>query len=135
MAKVIFLKKQEDLFSDMPSNSSNPCLNCGACCAHFRVSFYFGETDSHPQGYVPSELVMPLTPHRVAMKGTDQKNPRCVALTGEVGQSIGCSIYENRPSVCRQYHVWDPLTGKPNEDCQKLRQKIGLPLLEPLDID
>ncbi len=22
----------------------NPCINCGACCAYFRVSFYWAES-------------------------------------------------------------------------------------------
>ncbi|THB82127.1 YkgJ family cysteine cluster protein, partial [Pantoea allii] len=25
------------------SEISNPCVSCGACCAHFRVSFYWAE--------------------------------------------------------------------------------------------
>ncbi|MPQ71936.1 YkgJ family cysteine cluster protein, partial [Pseudomonas sp. MWU12-2323] len=24
----------------------SPCLNCGACCSHFRVSFFWGECAS-----------------------------------------------------------------------------------------
>ncbi|MEG6657786.1 YkgJ family cysteine cluster protein, partial [Pseudomonas aeruginosa] len=27
-------------------STDNPCLTCGACCAHFRVSFYWGECRS-----------------------------------------------------------------------------------------
>ncbi|MDX1269447.1 MAG: YkgJ family cysteine cluster protein, partial [Oceanisphaera sp.] len=27
-------------------SSGNPCLTCGACCAFFRVSFYWGEIHS-----------------------------------------------------------------------------------------
>ena len=27
------------------SDSLNPCVTCGACCAHFRVSFYWAEAD------------------------------------------------------------------------------------------
>lgn len=133
MKKIIFLKTEQDLQSDMPSSKENPCLNCGACCQHFRISFYFGETSFYPSGVVPLEMVEKLNDHRVVMKGTNQKSPRCVALKGTVGEAIGCKIYENRPSVCRQYHVWDPLTGEPNPDCQALRSKIGLPLLEPIN--
>jgi len=32
----------------------NPCLTCGACCAYFRVSFYFGECVS-AGGAVPDK--------------------------------------------------------------------------------
>ncbi|HBP8873638.1 TPA: YkgJ family cysteine cluster protein, partial [Escherichia coli] len=26
-------------------NNPNPCMRCGACCAFFRVSFYWAEAD------------------------------------------------------------------------------------------
>jgi hypothetical protein len=32
--------------------SDNPCVSCGACCAHFRVSFYWAEADDAPGGIV-----------------------------------------------------------------------------------
>lgn len=25
---------------------NNPCVSCGACCAYFRVSFYWAESES-----------------------------------------------------------------------------------------
>ncbi|WP_374212354.1 YkgJ family cysteine cluster protein [Thiothrix subterranea] len=31
----------------------NPCMTCGACCASFRVSFYWGETDAAPLALYP----------------------------------------------------------------------------------
>ncbi len=39
----------------------NPCMTCGACCAYFRVSFYWAEADD-AGGLVPSALTEPLTP-------------------------------------------------------------------------
>ena len=39
----------------------NPCMTCGACCAYFRVSFYWAEADD-AGGPVPSALTEPLTP-------------------------------------------------------------------------
>ena len=127
--KVIFMKNElQEVYSDMPSSEGNPCLNCGACCAHFRISFYFGETQEHG-GLVPTELTEKLNDFRVYMKGSWGQSPRCAALEGTPGTKISCKIYSQRPSVCRAYHVWDPKTGAPNPDCQKLREKIGLPLL------
>jgi Fe-S-cluster containining protein len=121
------------VFIDMPSDDTNPCLNCGACCSHFRISFYSGETDALPGGFVPDELVTPLGPFRVCMKGTEQGHGRCVALLGEIGQSIGCAIYANRPTPCREFPVWEE-DGSPNPACQRLRTAIGLPLLQPLPV-
>lgn len=39
----------------------NPCMTCGACCAYFRVSFYWAEA-SDGGGTVPVDLTEPLTP-------------------------------------------------------------------------
>ncbi|HAW39296.1 MAG TPA: YkgJ family cysteine cluster protein, partial [Pseudomonas sp.] len=50
----------------------NPCLTCGACCAYFRVSFYFGECVS-AGGAVPDHLTVQVSPFHVAMLGTDSK--------------------------------------------------------------
>jgi uncharacterized protein len=64
---------------------TNPCQTCGACCAGFRVSFYWGEVDDTPGGIVPSHLTEKISPHLSCMKGTSSKPVRCVALEGEVG--------------------------------------------------
>lgn len=77
------------------------CQSCGACCAVFRVSFYWSETTLHPDGAVPQELVTPVSPYLVAMNGTLQSPVRCVALRGEVGESVSCDIYSARSSTCR----------------------------------
>lgn len=39
----------------------NPCMSCGACCAYFRVSFYWAEADD-AGGSVPAQLTEPVTP-------------------------------------------------------------------------
>jgi len=83
----------------------NPCLKCGACCAFFRVSFYWGETDLDPEGSVPHEFTEKLTGFRQCMKGTNQKKPYCAALEGKIGESVRCAIYANRPSPCREFGV------------------------------
>jgi Fe-S-cluster containining protein len=68
---------------------------------------------------------------RGCMKGTEQGGQRCVALRGELGQpGIHCSIYEHRPSPCREFPTWME-DGTPNPDCQRLRLAIGLPPLSP----
>ncbi|MCF4997992.1 YkgJ family cysteine cluster protein [Pseudomonas syringae] len=106
----------------------SPCLNCGACCSHFRVSFFWGECTS-AGGIVPDELVTQITPSRVAMIGTDCKPVRCTALTGEVGSTVQCSIYEKRSSTCREFEAsWE--SGEHNVDCDAARAAFGLAPLE-----
>lgn len=111
----------------LSGNDANPCLSCGACCAHFRVSFYCGEVDGENGGIVPQSMVRQISPLRVCMAGTEQGGGRCVALRGELGQpGIHCDIYLNRPTPCREFEVWQP-DGSVNPDCQRLRATLGLP--------
>lgn len=117
---------EDGLFIDMADDPKNPCKTCGVCCTHFRITFFYGECDSNG-GKVPTDLVIPINNNYVAMKGSEYGG-RCTALTGEIGKNIGCSIYENRPSSCRKFHVWDEF-GTPNPKCQELREKAGLPQL------
>jgi Fe-S-cluster containining protein len=100
----------------------NVCQPCGACCAHFRVSFYWAEADDAPGGFVPAALTEQLTPHLRCMQGTSQKAPRCTALDGEVGQWVACRIYENRPTTCHEV-----MPG--SAQCLKARAAHGMPEL------
>jgi len=109
---------------------SNPCLQCGACCAYFRVSFYWSEAEAFLGGTVPPELTEPLNPQRVAMRGTLHSPMRCVALEGEVGESVCCTIYPGRPSPCRELEPWDA-GGRPDEKCSRARAAHQLPPLGP----
>ena len=109
-------------------SENNPCLTCGACCAYFRVSFFWGECTS-AGGVVPDELVVQINPTRVAMIGTDQKPVRCCSLEGTVGQATRCSIYEQRSSVCREFEEsWSQ--GVQNVECDAARAAFGLAPLE-----
>lgn len=104
------------------SDETSPCLSCGACCATYRVSFYWAEADDAPGGQVPHGLTEQLTPNMRCMKGTSQSSPRCVALDGEIGQRVGCRIYPLRSSTCHALVAGD-------DQCQRARQRHGLPPL------
>lgn len=106
----------------------NPCLSCGACCAYFRASFYWAEGADATPGGVPVELTRPLTPHRRVMNGTDQPQPRCVALLGDIGSAVRCTIHPQRASVCRDFPAsWED--GEHNPRCDAARARWGLPPL------
>jgi Fe-S-cluster containining protein len=81
----------------------NPCLRCGACCAVFRVSFNCSEVDNCPGGVIPAKLTFKLNETRAAMKGTEVRPYRCQALTGKIGGAVCCSIYDRRPTTCREF--------------------------------
>lgn len=59
--------------------ATNPCLDCGACCSHFRVSFYIGELAGENGGQVPLDLVTQMSPLRACMKGTEMGGGRCTS--------------------------------------------------------
>ena len=99
----------------------NPCFECGQCCQHFRVSFYHGEIAGTGAGVVPTELTTQITPHLSCMKGTEKGRAPCVALRHSNEEGYRCSIYENRPSPCREFNILND-DGTVNQDCQKLQQ-------------
>jgi uncharacterized protein len=123
--------------SKQSMESKNPCLCCGACCALYRVSFYWGEAERSVGGVVPLELTEELTPFRLCMKGTSRKPVRCIALQGHVGEIVNCTIYLARPTSCREFGVtWSKggLHTGPGEleRCNRARAVWGLPPLSAI---
>lgn len=111
------------MLSQLPT--ADACLSCGACCSYFRVSFYWAEGIDMPQDYVES-----LTLVYSCMKGTNQANPRCIALQGEVGKQVSCGMYEQRSSSCKEVQIAD-------EQCNKARiahRLIPFTPLEEIDV-
>ncbi len=108
------------IYYDM-SGAESPCTGCGACCRYFRISFYHGELDTQPGGCVPADLAVQLTPFRACMKGTEAGNGRCIALQDD----MRCSIYAQRPSVCREFRALLD-DGSLNPECVQLRAKYGI---------
>lgn len=102
----------------MSTNPSayNACIECGACCTTYRVSFYWYETEANG---LPPEMTRQLTPFRSCMAGTEANPVRCVALQGTVGQSVSCSVYAQRPTPCREVEAGD-------DQCAKARLRHGM---------
>lgn len=107
------------------------CQSCGACCATFRVDFDAAEQSGGalPWGAgVPPALTVPVTGQTIRMRGTDAAPPRCIALVGEIGRTVACSIYAERPGPCREFAPLAPL-GIGDDACRRARQRHGLPPL------
>lgn len=104
-----------------PAPGDDPCLACGACCASFRVDFATDELDGLG-GRVPAGLVVEVRANLCRMRGTDHLPARCAALTGQLGQSVACAIYEWRPSPCREFEAG-------SDACHNARRRHGLPAL------
>ena len=98
----------------------NICQQCGACCASFRVSFYWAEA---PERGLPDVFVEKLNAHLANLAGTNQREPHCRALQGEIGKNVTCVAYSQRPSPCREVEPGD-------EKCNTARARHGLSPLE-----
>lgn len=110
--------------------TSNPCLRCGACCAFFRASFYWAEADEITPGGVPMELTDKLNDFLLVMKGTNQTNPKCICLSGEIGRKVCCQVYQQRASTCKGFEAsW--INGERNLRCDQARFAWGLQPLIP----
>ena len=75
-------------------------------------------------GTVPDGLAVEVTHSTCRMRGTDHVPARCAALTGTVGGTVGCGIYEWRPSPCREFEAGDAA-------CHRARARHGLAPLAP----
>jgi hypothetical protein len=100
----------------LDTTSVSTCRQCGACCASFRVSFYWAEAT---QRGLPVSCIEPITAHLAGMAGTNRPVPRCCALQGEIGRQVTCLAYAARPSPCRELQPGD-------EQCNRARARHGL---------
>ncbi len=109
----------------------HPCMTCGACCAHYRVSMHWMETDA-AGGVVPHALTEAFGPHQAVMRGTWEAQPRCIALDADIGRHSRCSIHPVRPQPCRDVQAsWEH--GAASPQCDKARSAHGLPVLTAAD--
>lgn len=107
------------------SEPVSPCQSCGACCASFRVDFHPAELAGGAFAWgrgVPVDMTLPVTAGIVRLCGTDASEPRCIALAGDIGQAVRCTIYAERPSPCREFDI-------EHAACNRARQRHGLPPL------
>ncbi|EHP1978659.1 YkgJ family cysteine cluster protein [Escherichia coli] len=100
-------------------NNPNPYMTCGACYAFFRVSFYWTETND-AGGNVPASLTEQISPFHRCMRGTNQKNPRCVARAGTPVKTHIALFTKKRPSTCREFAMSGE-NGIANEACNRAR--------------
>ena len=87
------------------------CLCCGACCA-YSDSWPALIGDGDGEG-IPDELI-DLDHERMQCYGN-----RCSALVGEIGSRAQCSVYQNRPLVCREFQ-------QGSDDCIMVRRSFDL---------
>ncbi|SDP91887.1 YkgJ family cysteine cluster protein [Phyllobacterium sp. OV277] len=91
------------------------CQTCGACCCYSSQWPRFSIEDDEQLALIPAKYV-----------ASDESGMRCVgvrcsALTGEIGKTTACGIYDVRPDVCRSCMPGDP-------ECLMARKAHNLPL-------
>lgn len=75
---------------------------------------------------MPEHYTEPVTAVYSCMAGTNQPQPRCIALQGEIGRQVSCGMYQARSASCREVQIADA-------QCNKARAAHGLIALIPLD--
>jgi len=85
------------------------CEACGACCvSDYDAEDYVSttleeaaaiEAEGHGKLLTERGSRLPTLKTRYDSNG----NCRCAALTGRMGESVSCTIYELRPRVCRKF--------------------------------
>jgi uncharacterized protein len=81
------------------------CLECGACCVYGLIIPINRRTPEPLTSYL--EVVLDEAPDVVIERAFDRAGPdgRCVNLTGKVGSHIGCTVYPDRPQICRDFEA------------------------------
>ena len=92
------------------------CQSCGACCSYSADWPRFSMESEEELARIPEKLVS------ADLGGMRCENDRCAALSGVLGQRVGCGIYDIRPIVCR--------TCMPGDDeCLTARQALSAHVL------
>jgi Fe-S-cluster containining protein len=109
----------------------HPCRTCGACCAMWAVQFH--NDHLQPRGPTPRNKTVPAkTKNHSCMIGTNQDEPRCIALEGVIGDRVRCSIYPDRPPVCHDV-IASYEHGHRDRSCDDARARHGLPRITVRD--
>jgi Fe-S-cluster containining protein len=118
----------------MDGEPTYDCQQCGACCISIFGSFHGyaallpAEAETIRRLGLPvlertSRVTRRTTLHlgtAVIDRPTGEQERVCVAFTGTIGGSCGCSIYTDRPISCRALEPG-------SFSCQCARQVAGLP--------
>jgi hypothetical protein len=101
---------------DPPDADASPCNTCGACCAY---------SHDWPRFTIETDIALRRIPRALiddSMSGMLCHGARCAALAGRVGVETSCTVYADRPEVCRECVPAD-------DACQIARRKHGLPVI------
>jgi len=116
-------KMTKRLAENIVTNSNEPipdCVECGVCCSFALVVPFRSDEPNDVANYW--EIFADDTPDKPVI---DQMLPRnmgtgsCVNLSGSLGEKVGCTIYDTRPFVCREFEAG-------SDRCHEYRRIYGI---------
>jgi Fe-S-cluster containining protein len=99
------------------------CENCGACCTDPEGGTGYvslSRNEAKRMHRLGLRVVSWSAGHFLGTRARAEGGRACVAFRGNVGRPCGCSVYAERPFVCRVYEVGSP-------ECRRARADAGLP--------
>ena len=104
-----------------PADAPIPdCQTCGACCTALPCVDVRAIDPTPAENYwniIIRGQSGAITVNRQLKRDSETGN--CLALKGEVGKTVGCGIYENRPEDCRKFDAG-------SDRCHALRRAYNL---------
>ena len=113
--------------SNVWNGAAYDCQKCGACCTNQEAMPATGyvRLSSGESKHMKRLGLSVVQTDGAFFLGTrtraDLRHAACVALSCQVGGACRCSIYDERPSNCRQFEVGSGL-------CQAARREAALPV-------
>ena len=105
----------------MSESQQSLCQSCGACCAYDAGWPRFTLEDDAQIARLAGLPGALLDERQAGMRAVDN---RCVALAGTVGTATRCTVYADRPIVCR-----DCMPG--DDACAMARHRYGMSVPDP----
>jgi Fe-S-cluster containining protein len=109
-------KADAETLSQPLHSDASPCTTCGACCSYSAEWPRFSVEPDEALARIPEALVAE------NLSGMRCDGERCMALSGKIGEETRCTIYADRPQVCRDCQPGD-------EECHMARARHGMPLI------
>jgi uncharacterized protein len=89
------------------------CTTCGACCAIDSTIITWAhkpiENSDENLNFLKINNYIDSYIHGYFQMKTSKNCDRCIALEGTLGEKVSCNVYENRPSVCKNFEIGSKL--------------------------
>src|SRR5690606_937692 len=112
-------RRSENVVTDA-ADAVPDCVTCGVCCALTLIAPIEKErNEGLPEFWEIFPDDAPDEPPILRIMPRDAENGHCVNLDGEIGKKVGCSVYEDRPSACRDFEAG-------SDRCREYRRMYGI---------